>query len=1198
MKKKALTFAVLLAVLGLWWLRDPRSEVERLLDEGKVASLGTLGGSNPEFSFKSLGTLKTVSPKTADPRIRKLAEGLKSGPKGLVAATPIPAAKPRKESLIPRQPLLTPQQQKELNQILNGPYKDVTYLGNSENGTVRALAAPDLVVLAPGEVLGAEQKSQRFFAENKALLRLNEPGKELALSKSEVMNDGTKVLRFQQTYGGLEVWPAQLLTNVAADGRLTVMTGAYVPTPEGLDMQASLAAADAVRIAWGHVGLPLPDAPTAATLKIYSENGEAKELAFEVMVEGGMRDSQVFVSAKNGAILASISRICTGVAVSGSGVGLTSTTPLPLNLWQEGSLFYAIDTTKPMYNAASGRGLIVVYNMNNQPSLAAAFVANSTSRYSFSDPETASALYNLGKTYDFFKNQLGRDSYDNTGSNLYGIVRYVEALGVPYPNAHWDQTRHMMMFGTADRYAGALDVIGHEVTHGVVQFSADLVYKNAPGALNESFSDIFGEGAEWAEQAFTSDWKMGTAMSSIMRDMKDPGSIVIASGRRYPACMSDYISPDDPFLRNFAGQDAGGVHINSSIPNHAFYLLTEDLPGGGIGRSKAHQIFYRTLTTKLTKNSDFLALRAGAVLSAQELYGVGSNEVVKVKAAFDAVEIYEPQVAVSSATEAYTPVDGVDSFLYLYPSGSYYYLARRELAIDGAAANWVSTYAASASTRPSVTGDGAMVAFVASDYRCAIASTSSTQGSQQTITGSTGTFNSMALSPAGDKFACILRNASTGIPESKLYTYNLETSVAEEILLYVPNIDGTSTTSFTAVDEIDFSPDGTLVCFDGFSRATLADGTVLSGWSIYILNLRTKSIYALLRPPAGWSISRPSFSRTGTCRIVFEARNGGFRYVLAWDLASNAIGEVRKYTDTGIGAYPRFFAADNYIAYTAAYYNGSSYSPILAYMKLAADHVSPDPNVGPTMYQYDGRNGLSYRRGTFNGPPLVTVAALDTSVKGGSTGKFRVSRISGDQAIRVPVSFKPIGTARPGADYARIDTVAVLPAGVNYVDINVSSLVPAGGATKALTLSIDPQYHYSTPENPTTATMSLTAATPTYAEWAAGLGVTTKSADDDGDGYSNLLEYALGMSPTSGGDVKLSSGVADVSGQKFLQLSVNRTLVRPGIIWSLERSADMVNWSSATSAVITDTASQLVLRDTLPLTGAEKRFIRLRATEQ
>ena len=1200
MSKKALILLALVVGAGFWLLRDPRTEVERRLDEGKVVSKGELGGANPNFSFKSLGTLSSVSPKTPDPRVQKLAEGLKAGPKGLVAATPVPVAKPRKESLVPRQPLLTPQQQRELNNILNGPYKDVTYLGNSENGTVRALAAPDLVVLAPGEVLGAEQKSQRFFDENKALLRLNEPAKELALSKSEVMNDGTKVLRFQQTYGGLEVWPAQLLTNVAADGRLTVMTGAYVPTPEGLDTQATVAAVEAAKVAWAHIGLPPPAARPEPVLKIYAENGAAKELAYEVMVEGGMRDSQVFVSAKTGRVLASISKICTGVAVTGSGVGLTSTTPLPLNLWQEGSLYYAIDTTKPMYNAATGEGLIVVYNMNEQPNRQAAFTANSASRYGFSDPEASSALYNLGKTYDFYKNQLGRNSYDNNGSTLYGVVRYVEAQGVSYENAHWDQSLHVMMFGSADKYAGALDIIGHEVTHGVVQYSAGLVYRNAAGALNESFADIFGEGTEWAAQSSVSDWKIGTAMRTIMRDMKDPASIVIYAGRRYPASMSDYISPDDPFLRNYPQQDAGGVHFNSSIPNHAFYLLVEGLPGGGIGRSKAHQIFYRTLTTKLSKNSDFQDLRTGAVLSAQELYGVGSTEVTKVKAAFDAVEIYEPQVAVSTGTEAYTPVSGVDNFLYLDPSGGYYYLARHEAAIDGAGFNWVSTYAASSATRPSVTGNGTAVAFVTSDYRCAIASTSSTMGSQQSVSGTAGSYNSLALSPMGDKFACILRNPGTGVAESTLYLYNLATDIAEEIPLSVPQIDGASTTSFTAVDEIDFSPDGTLVCFDGYSSTTLSDGKVLSGWSIYLLNLRTKAIYALVRPPAGWAISRPSFSRTGTCRIAFEALNAGYRYIAAWDLTTGVIGEVRKYTDTGIKAYPRFFAADDYIAYTGAYYNAGYYYPVQAYMELGADHVSPDPNVGPTMYMYDGRNGLSYRRGTFNGPPLVTVAALNASVKGGSTGKFRVSRVSGDQAIRVPVSFKPIGTARPGSDYARLDTVAVLPAGVSSVDITVNSLVPAGGATKALTLSIDPQYHYTTPENPTTATMALTAATPTYAEWAAGLGMSTtaKTADDDGDGYSNLLEYALGMSPTTGGDVNLASGVTDVSGQKYLQLSVNRTLVRPGITWSLERSADMVNWSSATSAVITDTASQLVLRDTLPLTGAEKRFIRLRATEQ
>jgi hypothetical protein len=269
-------------------------------------------------------------------------------------------------------------------------------------------------------------------------------------------------------------------------------------------------------------------------------------------------------------------------------------------------------------------------------------------------------------------------------------------------------------------------------------------------------------------------------------------------------------------------------------------------------------------------------------------------------------------------------------------------------------------------------------------------------------------------------------------------------------------------------------------------------------------------------------------------------------------------------------------------------------------MRLLADRVSPDNTQLPTSVQYDGRNGLSYRRGTFNGPPLVTVAALNASVKGGNSGKFRVSRIAGDQTIRVPVSFKPIGTARPDADYARLDTIAVLPAGVSYVDVTVNSLIPAGGASKALTLSIDPQFHYTTPENPTAATMTLTAATPTYAEWAAanGMSAVTKGADDDGDGYSNLLEYALGANPSAMADISQSTAVAEASGQKYMQIALSRSLIRPSLTWSLERSADMVNWTAATSSVITDTASQLVLRDTLPLSGNEKRFIRIRVTEQ
>jgi hypothetical protein len=493
-----------------------------------------------------------------------------------------------------------------------------------------------------------------------------------------------------------------------------------------------------------------------------------------------------------------------------------------------------------------------------------------------------------------------------------------------------------------------------------------------------------------------------------------------------------------------------------------------------------------------------------------------------------------------------------------------------------------------------------MAAFVTLDYDFAIAQTSSTMGSQQQAFGYPGIFNSVALSPDETRFACIARNSSTGIPESKLYLGNLSNNTSEVINLSVPAIDGVSSTPFTAVDEIDFSPDGSLLAFDGFSSTTLSDGTVLSGWSIYIINLRTRAIYSLLRQLPGVTVRRPSFSRIGACRLAFELIEDDRRYVGAWDLMNGSFGVVRNDPDLGVGAYPRYSAADDKMMYTGTYLYGGYYYPIQAYMRMMSDRVSPDNSQLPTSVQYDGRNGLSYRRGIFNGPPLVTVSALNASVKGGSSGKFRVSRIAGDQTIRVPVSFTPVGTARPGADYARLDTVAVLSAGVSYVDVTVNSLVPAGGTSKALTLSIDPQFHYATPENPTAATMTLTAATPTYAEWAAtnGLSTATKSGDDDGDGYSNLFEYALGAGPTTASDIRQLTAVAEVTGQKYLQVSMSRSLVRPGLTWSLERSADMVNWTAASSAVITDSATELTLRDTLPLNGNEKRFIRMRVTEQ
>ena len=374
----------------------------------------------------------------------------------------------------------------------------------------------------------------------------------------------------------------------------------------------------------------------------------------------------------------------------------------------------------------------------------------------------------------------------------------------------------------------------------------------------------------------------------------------------------------------------------------------------------------------------------------------------------------------------------------------------------------------------------------------------------------------------------------------------------------------------------------------------------ISGWSIYILDLKTKAVYSLLRPLADYQFRRPSFSRVGAFRICFEPIETSYRRIWAWDLMKGVFNEVKQVTNLGFPLYPRYSAADTRITYTGSYLSNGSNYPVQAYQKMLSDFVSPDTTQLPVAVQYDGKNGQSYRRGTYYGVPQVTVAAVNTTVKGGQTGIFRITRLSGDQAIRVPISYKTIGTARPGVHFAKLNTVVDLPANTTSVDVPLTSLMGVGAASQTVTLSIDPQAHYTIPDSPTAATMTLTEATQTYDQWMTSMGgtVLVKGEDFDGDGFSNLLEYAVGGSPFVPGDVSQQATMVQVSSLNYLQVRVPRVLVRSNILWSLERSSDMVNWTAASSVVISNTSSEITLRDSSPVTAGERRFIRVRIDEQ
>ena len=231
---------------------------------------------------------------------------------------------------------------------------------------------------------------------------------------------------------------------------------------------------------------------------------------------------------------------------------------------------------------------------------------------------------------------------DDMGLALKSSVRYRDNPDMPYNNAFWWQQQ--MAYGDGDgivfnRFTSSLDVIGHELTHGVVEHSANLVYQAESGALNESFADVFGSLVkQWRKQqsADVADWLIGDDLilpaptRSALRSMRQPGS----------AYQGDPHLGDDPqpghMNNKYMGfADNQGVHINSGIPNHAFYLLATNL--GGNAWDRAGPIWYDALTRRLKYNSDFAECAEATFASAGTLFGNGSAEQIAVRDAWNAV---------------------------------------------------------------------------------------------------------------------------------------------------------------------------------------------------------------------------------------------------------------------------------------------------------------------------------------------------------------------------------------------------------------------------------------------------------------------------------------------------------------------------------------------------------------------------------
>lgn len=259
-----------------------------------------------------------------------------------------------------------------------------------------------------------------------------------------------------------------------------------------------------------------------------------------------------------------------------------------------------------------------------------------------SDDQTVNEAYDgLGATWELWNTAYGRNSLDDKGLGLLATVHY----GTNYDNAFWDGNQ--MVFGDGDGeillgFTRSLDVIGHELAHGVTQYTSGLVYQDQPGALNEHVSDVFGilvKQRALGQSAEQSDWIIGaellgpTVKGVGLRSMKEPGTAYDdprLGKDPQPGHMRDYVETDG---------DNGGVHINSGIPNKAFHLVATAL--GGNAWEKAGAIWHATITGDIKADCDFVTFAVLTEAAALELHGDGSPEVEAVRAAWRDVGVTE-----------------------------------------------------------------------------------------------------------------------------------------------------------------------------------------------------------------------------------------------------------------------------------------------------------------------------------------------------------------------------------------------------------------------------------------------------------------------------------------------------------------------------------------------------------------------------
>ena len=849
----------------------------------------------------------------------------------------------------------------------------------------------------------------QFMGQIRNLLQLDNPEAHFTLARTETDDLGQTHVRLWQTHRGVPVYGAEWVAHLT-DGDVTTLNGRYQPVPDELSTTPRLTLADASERALGDVGKKslvqsfdgnlLNLKPVEGDLCVYADKSPAR-LAYQLTLRPNLLERwQYVIDAQTGEVLHKYNHTC-GIdgPVTATARDLNGVTR-SLKAYQKGSSYYLIDATRPMFDAKtsvmpdSPVGGILTLDANftygnklKQDQIKSTTNANWT-------PTAVSAHYNAGIAYDYYLNTFKRSSINGRGGTILSMINVNDPDdGKGMDNAYWNGG--FIFYGNGrvgfKPLAGGLDVAGHEMTHGVIERTANLNYESQAGAINESMADVFGVMID------RDNWTVGETViqkqaypSGAMRSFANPNQNGKGNGRGYqPKTIAQYENlPADE------DNDNGGVHINSGIPNYAFYLFATN---ASVGKDKAEKVYYRALTTYLVRTSQFLDLRLAVIKAAGDLFGASGPEVAAARQAFDAVGIVEGTAKPDPAKQPDLPTAvGQDLLLLADAQTAKLYSTN----IDVKPARFDPRSTAALRHRPSVTDNGQLAYFVAADRRIRAVNLSGPYS--ETIVSNETIWDNVAISKDGTKLAALTADRDTSV-----YVYSYAKKKWSKFRLYNPTYTaGIQAGTVLYADSFEWDFAGENIVYDAYNKLSSVSGKPIDYWDVGIINVWSNKtdnfakgeIEKLFNLDEGESVGNPSFSKNSPDILAFDYVNEpeNLNYVVATDLSQGQIEGVYENNTLGFPSYSR---QDNKLVFSTMTGDREDVSVI----GVGADKLSP---VGSATVLYTGAKW----------PVWYTQATRTLAAKTAQTIDFETIadrytnqgnlRLRASSSVGLPVSFE------------------------------------------------------------------------------------------------------------------------------------------------------------------------------------------------